>query len=171
MRELLYEAAGDIDAKTNGALQFYVDTVGASGNSGKVRHNCYLRVPKTGYNHLLFRVTTPLTSPWPAEAATPEGESYAGINNEQDPRNALQQILQRERTKEIVSLSVTMPRVGPEGSSPALFTVTTRPEGTQRSSRTSRRKPRLVLLWRLFAGRKVRNSHWVHEPLISVPAR
>src|SRR5438067_275607 len=67
MREMLVAAAGDIDARTNGALQFYVDTLGVSGAVKKVRHNCYLRVPKTGYTHLLFQVTTPAPGrrPWP----------------------------------------------------------------------------------------------------------
>jgi hypothetical protein len=77
MREMLYDAAGDLDTRTGGALRFYVDTLGVSGSVEKVRHNCYLRVPKTGYTHLLFRVTTPVPGPWPT-------------------------ILQRDRTKEIV---------------------------------------------------------------------
>src|SRR5438132_979193 len=53
LRDMLYEAAGDIDAQTNGAIRFYVDTLGVSGAVKQVRHNCYLRVPKTDYSHLL----------------------------------------------------------------------------------------------------------------------
>src|SRR5207249_4932197 len=99
LREMLYDAAGDIDARTNGALQFYVDTLGVSGAVKKVRHNCYLRVPKTAYVHLLFQVTTTVPGPWPATATTPEGETFPDIQDENQLRDAIQQILQRERTK------------------------------------------------------------------------
>jgi hypothetical protein len=99
---MLYEAAGDIDARTNGAIQFYVDTIGTPGSTGKVRHNCYLRIPKTDFNHLLFRVTTPVPGPWPATVTTPEGETFADLQDESQLRGALQQILQRKRTTEIV---------------------------------------------------------------------
>src|SRR3954464_4507359 len=102
MREMLYDAAGDIDAKTNGAIQFYVDTLGVSSTVTKVRYNCYLRVVKTEYTHLLFQVTTPVPGPWPASAATPEGETFSDIQDESRLREVIQDILQRERTKEIV---------------------------------------------------------------------
>jgi hypothetical protein len=104
MREMLYHAAGDIDAQTGGAIQLYVDTlgVGASGVIHDVRHNCYLRVVKTGYSHLLFRVTTPATGPWPAVVATPEGETIKDITDENQLRAAIEQVVQRERTKEVV---------------------------------------------------------------------
>jgi len=102
IREMLYDAAGDIDAKTNGAIQFYVDTLGVSGAIEKVRHNCYLRVPKTGYTHLLFRVTTPVPGPWPAAVSTPERESFSNIQDETGLRDAVEKLLQRERTKEVV---------------------------------------------------------------------
>jgi hypothetical protein len=81
---------------------FYVDTLGVSSAIDKVRHNCYLRVPKTDYNHLLFRVTTPVPGPWPVAATTPEGETFADLQDENAIRTALEQIFQRERTKEIV---------------------------------------------------------------------
>ena len=102
MREMLYDAAGDIDARTNGAIQLYVDTLGLSRAVAKVRHNCYLRLPKTGYTYLLFRVITPVPGPWPAAVATPEGDDFRDIQDEIQLRNAIQQILQRERTKAIV---------------------------------------------------------------------
>jgi hypothetical protein len=102
MREMLYDAAGDLDARTNGLLEFYVDTLGVADATRQVRHNCYLGVKKTGYNHLLFRVTTPATGPWPATLVTPEGDSHADIQDEPALRHAIQQVLQRERTKEIV---------------------------------------------------------------------
>lgn len=102
LREMLSDAAGDIDSQTNGAILFYVDTLGVSGTVKQVRHNCYLRVPKTEYNHLLFRVTTPVPGPWPATVTTPEGDKYQDIQDEPQLRAAIQQILQRERTKEIV---------------------------------------------------------------------
>jgi hypothetical protein len=104
MREMLQDAAGDIDAQTKGAVQFYVDTVGVgpSGVIRDLRHNCYLRVSKTNYMHLLFRVTTPVSSPWPAVVTTPEGETFEDIKDESQLRDAIQQVLQRERTKEVV---------------------------------------------------------------------
>ena len=102
LREMLYGAAGDISTQTNGAILFYVDTLGVSGTVKQVRHNCYLRVPKTEYMHLLFQVSTPVPGPWPATVATPEGERYSDIKDENELRAAIQQILQRERTKEIV---------------------------------------------------------------------
>jgi hypothetical protein len=102
MREMLHDAAGDIDTLTGGVLRFYIDTLGLSGGGGKVRHNCYLRVVKTDSSHLLFRVTTPLPGPWPASATTPAGESFEDIPDEPKLRDVIQTILQRERTKEVV---------------------------------------------------------------------
>ena len=102
LREMLYTAAGDISTQTNGAIQFYVDILGVSGAVKKVRHNCYLRVPKTDYTHLLFQVSTPVPGPWPATVTTPEGDKYQGIQDETQLRAAIQEILRRERTKEIV---------------------------------------------------------------------
>ena len=68
MREMLIEAVGDISVQTNGEIEFYVDLVGVgvSGRVENIRYNGYLRVVKTGYAHLFFRVTTPSTGPWPA---------------------------------------------------------------------------------------------------------
>lgn len=102
MREMLQDAAGDIDAQTNGDIQFFVDTLGVSGFIEKVRHNCYLRVPKTNYKHLLFRVTTPVPGPWPADATTPEGEEFQDVQDEGQLRDKIQEILNRDRTKEVV---------------------------------------------------------------------
>lgn len=102
LREMLYDAVGDIATQTNGAILFYVDTLGVSGTVKQVRHNCYLRVPKREYNHLLFQVSTPVPGPWPATVTTPEGEKFQGIQDETQLRSEIQKILQRERTKEIV---------------------------------------------------------------------
>jgi hypothetical protein len=102
LREMIFDAAGDIDVKTNGALQLYIDTLGVSGVIEKVRHNCYLRVVKTRYTHLLFRVSAPVPGPWPATVSTPEGEKIENINTEQELRDAVQQIFQRQRTTEVV---------------------------------------------------------------------
>lgn len=104
MLEMLDDAAGDIGAQTNGKLEFAVDFygVGPSGAVRDLRHNCYLRVPKRNYQHLLFRVTTPVAGPFPAVVVTPEGERYADLKDEAELRDAIGKILQRERTKEVV---------------------------------------------------------------------
>ncbi len=104
MREMLVDAVGDIDTQTGGAIVLYVDTlgVGASGVIRDVRHNCYLKLVKTGYAHLLFRVTTPVAGPWPALVTTPDGESFPDVRDESQLRAAIREIVQRERTKEIV---------------------------------------------------------------------
>lgn len=98
---MLCDAAGDIDTKTNGEILFYVDTLGVSGTVKQVRHNCYLRVRKTDYNHLLFRVTAPVPGPWPGKVTTPEGDKNTqDILDETQLRAAIQEMLQRERTNE-----------------------------------------------------------------------
>src|SRR5262245_54061522 len=97
LREMLYAAAGDIDVQTKGAIQFYVDTLGISGTVKHVRHNCYLRVPKTEYTHLLFQASTPVPGPWPADIATPEGEKFSNLQDETQLRAAIEQLLQRDR--------------------------------------------------------------------------
>ena len=102
--EMLYDAAGDIGQQTNGDIDFYVDPVGVgvSGAIKDIRYNCYLRVVKNSYTHLLFRVTTPVAGPFPATAATPEGERYPDLKDETELRDAIRAILQRPRTTEIV---------------------------------------------------------------------
>ncbi len=100
--EMLEEWAGDISARTNGAIRLYVDTVGVANSIKNLRHNCYLHLPKSDYSHLLFRVTTPFPGPWPALAATPEGDCYPECHDEAELRNTVEQILQRERTKEVL---------------------------------------------------------------------
>ena len=104
MIEMLYDAAGDIGAQTGGTIDFYVDAVGAgiSGAVQHIRYNCYLRVVKKDYIHLLFRVTSPVAGPFPATAVTPEGERYPDLKDEAELRDAIGKILQRERTKEVV---------------------------------------------------------------------
>ena len=104
MIEMLHDAAGDIGTQTNGEIDFYVDAVGAgvSGAITDIRYNCYLRVVKKNYIHLLFRVTTPVAGPFPATAATPEGDQFPDLKDEGQLRTAIGQILRRERTKEVV---------------------------------------------------------------------
>ena len=79
---MIVDAAGDIDALTNGALQLYIDVlgVGPSGVIKEARYNCYLRVAKSGYMQLLFRVTTPSTGLWPAAVVAPEGDKAENIH-------------------------------------------------------------------------------------------
>jgi hypothetical protein len=116
MMEMLLDLAGDIGQQTNGDIDFYVDAlgVGASGVIKDVRYNCYLRVVKRSYTYFLFRVTTPVGSPFPATAATPEGEQYADLKDEAELRNAVKAILQRPRTADIVrSLLQMVPKPVP----------------------------------------------------------
>jgi hypothetical protein len=104
MFEMLLDAAGDVGKQTNGTIDFHVDTlgVGVGGAVLKIRYNCYLRVIKNSYLHLLFRVTTPVAGPFPATAATPEGEEFPDLQDENELRDAIEKILRRERTKEVV---------------------------------------------------------------------
>jgi hypothetical protein len=101
---MLVDAVGDIKAQTGGDIEFYIDLVGigASGLVQNLCYNCYLRAVKTSYLFLFFQVTTPSTGPWPAEVATPEGESYPGLQDEAQLRAAIEKVLQRPRTVEIV---------------------------------------------------------------------
>jgi hypothetical protein len=101
LREMLYQAAGDIDAQTKGAIQFYVDILGVSGTSRQVRHNCYLRVPKTSYNHLLSSEYSG-ARPLACHGDDPEGDQFPPVQDEPELRAVIQKILQRERAKEIV---------------------------------------------------------------------
>ena len=104
MREMLIDAVGDIKAQTNGEIEFHVDLlgVGSSGLVQNLRYNCYLRAAKTGYSFLFFQVTTPSTALWPALLATPEGDAFPNLMDENMLRNAIKQVLQRQRTAEIV---------------------------------------------------------------------
>lgn len=116
MVDMLNDAAGDIAAQTNGEIGFYVDAVGV-GRTGvvqEIRYNCYLRFlnANNSFTHLLFRVTSPVGSPFPAIAVTPEDEEYPDLKDETALRDAIRQILQRERTKEVVLYMLgTIPRV------------------------------------------------------------
>ncbi len=105
MREILQSMAGDIAAQTNNKIEFYVDTVGvgASGLVQNLRYNCYLRVPANSYAHLLFQVTTPAASSFPATVATAEGDKYENVADESQLRQTIQAVLQRDRTKEILA--------------------------------------------------------------------
>ena len=78
MAEMLYDAAGDLGAMTNGKLDFYVDAVGvalAGGPVSRIRYNCYIRMIAKSYLHLFFQVTTP-----PAARSTPSWELPRGIS-------------------------------------------------------------------------------------------
>ena len=105
MFEMLLAAAGGIGAKTEGEVDFHIDAVGVGPVGGpvqRIRYNCYLRVVKTGYLYLLFRVITPVAAAFPARAETPEGDEYAEIGDEHALIEVISKILQRERTREIV---------------------------------------------------------------------
>lgn len=104
MMEMLHDAAGDIGEQTDGKLKFYVDLVGVGehGPVESIRYNCYLHLVSRNYFHLLFQVTTPLARPFPATVATPEGDDYPELRDESELRNVIGDVLQRERTREIV---------------------------------------------------------------------
>lgn len=104
MFQMLNDAAGDIVTQTNGVIDFYVDSVGVgfAGAVEKLRYNCYLRLVKKSYLHLLFRVSTPVASPFPATLETPEGERHPDLQDEAELRDAIASVLQRERTKDVV---------------------------------------------------------------------
>jgi hypothetical protein len=106
MAEMLYDAAGDLGKITNNKLDFYVDAVGVAeppaGPVTKIRYNCYIRVIKTGNVHLFFQVTTPSASPFDADIGTPEGDRITPIKNESELLNAIDQIMRRQRTTEVI---------------------------------------------------------------------
>ena len=107
MAEMLYDAAGNLASITNNKLDFYVDTVGVadppSGPVTKIRYNCYIRVIKSGNVHLFFQVTTPSASPFDADLGTPEGERFTPIKDESELLSAINQIMQRPRTMEVIN--------------------------------------------------------------------
>ena len=104
MAEMLYDAAGDLGAMTNGKLDFYVDAIGvapAGGPTTQIRYNCYIRVIPKSYLHLFFQVTTPSGGPFDAELGTPEGDSYPPIKSEQELRDVIAAVMGRPRTREV----------------------------------------------------------------------
>lgn len=115
MAEMLYDAATGLAQISRNKLDFYVDAVGVApdpfGPVTKIRYNCYIRVIKKSYLHLIFQVTTPSGSPFDAEIGTPEGESYPLIKDETSLIDAVRAVLQRPRTKEVVDylLRVAVP--------------------------------------------------------------
>jgi hypothetical protein len=104
MFDMLSDAVGGIGSQTNGAVDFYIDIlgVGRAGVIQEVRHNCYLRVAKKDYLFLFFQVTTPVAKPFPAVVATPEEDPYPEVHDEPQLLAVLKQVLERERTKEVV---------------------------------------------------------------------
>jgi hypothetical protein len=112
MTEMLYDAAGDLGRITNSKLDFYVDTVGVAdppaGPVTKIRHNCYIRVIKSGNVHLFFQVTTPSASPFDADIGTPEGERFTPIKDESELLAAISKIMQRPRTAEAINYLIRL---------------------------------------------------------------
>lgn len=106
MAEMLYDAAAGLGQITQGKLDFYVDAVGVAdpqfGPVTKIRYNCYIRVVKKAYLHLLFQVTTPSSAAFPAEIGTPEGDIIPPANDEAALAAAIATILQRSRTREVI---------------------------------------------------------------------
>ena len=106
MAEMLYDAAAGLSQISQNKLDFYVDALGVAqdpfGPVTQIRYNCYVRVINKAYLHLLFQVTTPSGSPFDAVIGTPEGEKYGPIKDENNLVAAITQILQRQRTKEVI---------------------------------------------------------------------
>jgi hypothetical protein len=115
MAEMLYDAAVGLAQISQNKLDFYVDAVGVApdpfGPVTKIRYNCYIRVISKGYLHLLFQVTTPSSSAFDAEIGTPEGDTYPPVKNETELVATITQVLQRQRTKEVIEylLRVAVP--------------------------------------------------------------
>lgn len=115
MAEMLYDAAAGLAQISQNKLDFYVDAVGVApdpfGPVTKIRYNCYIRVIKKTYLHLLFQVTTPSSGPFDAEIGTPEGDSYPPVKDENELVATITKVLQRPRTKEVVEylLRVAVP--------------------------------------------------------------
>jgi hypothetical protein len=98
VRQMLEDAGGDIAEKTHGVVQFRVRTY---SEGDKFYHDCYLLVPRVGFQHLLVRVTTGVT-PFPAAVFTPSGEGFGDVGNENNLRSVLRQLFQRRETREVV---------------------------------------------------------------------
>jgi hypothetical protein len=64
---------------------------------------CYIRVIKSNNVHLFFQVTTPSASPFDADIGTPEGETFNSIKDKNELLKAINQIMQRPRTTEVVN--------------------------------------------------------------------
>lgn len=115
MAEMLYDAAAGLAQISQNKLDFYVDALGVApdpfGPVTKIRYNCYIRVISKAYLHLLFQVTTPSNSAFPAEIGTPEGDQYSPASNETELNATIGQILQRQATKDSIDylLRVAVP--------------------------------------------------------------
>lgn len=107
MADMLRDAAGDLATITANKLNFYVDSVGVadppSGPVTKIRYNCYIRVAKSGNVYLFFQVTTPSAGPFEAEIGTPEGDRFFPIKDEGELVRAIEQIMRRSRTTEVIN--------------------------------------------------------------------
>lgn len=115
MAEMLHDAAAGLAQISQNKLDFHVDALGVAANTfspvTRLRYNCYIRIVGKAYLQLLFQVTTPVGSPFPAEIGTPEGDAIPVANNLAELQSAIQTILQRPRTKEVLDyllrLSIT----------------------------------------------------------------
>jgi hypothetical protein len=107
MGEMLYDAASGLSQLTQNKLDFYVDAVGVApdlmGPVTKIRYNCYIRVLAKSSLHLLFQVTTPSSSAFPAEFGTPEGDRYPPAKNTQQLNDTIAKILQRQETIDAIN--------------------------------------------------------------------
>lgn len=99
MRQMLEEAGGDIEEKTQGAIQFRVKVY---PDGERLHHDCYLIVARVRYPHLLLRVTTGL-APFPATLVTPSGREVRDIRNEATLRDTLQQHFHTPDTRDLVN--------------------------------------------------------------------
>ncbi len=115
MAEMLYDAAAGLGQITQNKLDFYVDAVGVApdpfGPVTKIRYNCYIRAIGKEYLHLLFQVTTPSSSAFPAEIGTPEGDNFPAANDETELTSRIAQLLKRQETSNAINylLRVAVP--------------------------------------------------------------
>jgi hypothetical protein len=103
---MLYDAAAGLGAISQNKLDFYIDAVGvaapAFGPVNQVRYNCYIRIIAKAYLHLFFQVTTPVSSAFLADLVTPEGDSFPNLGNETQLDDAIDKVMQRPRTQDIL---------------------------------------------------------------------
>jgi hypothetical protein len=99
VKRVLLEQGGGIVEKTEGDVQFYVETT--SGGRDKFSHDCYLVVPRLNYRYHLLRVTHGLDQ-YPAEIVSDSFPEEVSVGNEAELIKNLRIIFHSERTRKVV---------------------------------------------------------------------